>query len=62
MSRIDSFDLSLFHAMLAGVLTEIPPTSPDEINVMESFGTMLGDIDELISSKRVRLDSNDELG
>jgi len=49
MSRIDSFDLSLFHAMLAGVLTEIPPTSPDEINVMESFGTMLGDIDELIS-------------
>lgn len=59
ITRIDSFDLSLFHALLACVLTEIPPTTKEEINVMETFGQMLSDIDELISQKRVRLDSNE---
>jgi hypothetical protein len=49
VTRIDSFDLSLFHALLACVLTEIPPTTKDEINSMEMFGQMLSDIDELIS-------------
>ena len=49
ITRIDSFDFSLFHALLACVLTEIPPATQEEINVMETFGQILGDIDELIS-------------